>query len=505
MTAVAPQTPVTSSVQKEHHTPTPVKSSRKRPRTELVWGNKVGSGVTSTVYHGTWCGRDVALKRVAPEDGMRCHALREISILRMLGSHPHIIRLEDVVPPESPKDPITLVLQPYTPTTLRDGMRGGVTTDQARRWFRQLLCAVAHAHARGVFHRDLKPSNILVHDGNLVVCDWGHSRAVVDTTLPMTGVVTTLWYRAPESLLGATHHGEAADLWSVACIAAELFYGQPLVQNMTEHGVLLRIFQRFGTPTPESWPGCTQLPHWKEFPKFPGTGLMWDAIPSPERWVLQHLLQLDPVQRLSTHDALQALRPPVLVRQPRIRIHPWRERERRVPDPVPGAKLNPQHRAALIDWLASVVVEFDLRRGTLCLAVRLMDAFTALHAVQRNDLQKVASAALLLASKWNDVLSMSVDVMVKCADGAFDAEELLHTEWAVATMLAFDVGRTTPWTLLGPEAAKHAPTLLPCLMHPAMATALPSHVAEALVKETPLAWMQEGNPFPTLKAIQTCW
>ena len=34
--------------------------------------------------------------------------------------------------------------------------------------------------------------------------------------------IVTLWYRAPEVLLGATHYSLAVDMWSVACIFAEL-------------------------------------------------------------------------------------------------------------------------------------------------------------------------------------------------------------------------------------------------------------------------------------------
>lgn len=34
--------------------------------------------------------------------------------------------------------------------------------------------------------------------------------------------IVTLWYRAPEVLLGTTHYSPAVDMWSVACIFAEL-------------------------------------------------------------------------------------------------------------------------------------------------------------------------------------------------------------------------------------------------------------------------------------------
>ncbi len=34
--------------------------------------------------------------------------------------------------------------------------------------------------------------------------------------------IVTLWYRAPEVLLGATHYAPAVDIWSIGCIFAEL-------------------------------------------------------------------------------------------------------------------------------------------------------------------------------------------------------------------------------------------------------------------------------------------
>ena len=34
--------------------------------------------------------------------------------------------------------------------------------------------------------------------------------------------IVTLWYRAPEVLLGTTHYATPVDMWSVGCIFAEL-------------------------------------------------------------------------------------------------------------------------------------------------------------------------------------------------------------------------------------------------------------------------------------------
>lgn len=50
----------------------------------------------------------------------------------------------------------------------------------------------------------------------------------------MTDLVVTLWYRAPELLLGATVYDTAIDMWSIGCLAAELLLGEPLLMGKNE-------------------------------------------------------------------------------------------------------------------------------------------------------------------------------------------------------------------------------------------------------------------------------
>lgn len=68
----------------------------------------------------------------------------------------------------------------------------------------QLLRAVAHLHDNWILHRDLKASNLLLsHKGVLKVGDFGLAREYGSPLKPYTPIVVTLWYRAPELLLGA--------------------------------------------------------------------------------------------------------------------------------------------------------------------------------------------------------------------------------------------------------------------------------------------------------------
>jgi serine/threonine protein kinase len=75
--------------------------------------------------------------------------------------------------------------------------------------------------------------------------------------------VVTLWYRAPEILLGSKHYATPVDIWSVGCIFAEMVNGRPLFPGDSEIDELFRVFRYLGTPNEEVWPGVSNLPDFK--------------------------------------------------------------------------------------------------------------------------------------------------------------------------------------------------------------------------------------------------
>jgi cyclin-dependent kinase 1 len=275
---------------------------------------KLGEGTYGVVYKckNRKTGEFVALKKIRienEEEGVPPTALREISILKELTMHPNIVGLRDVLMPEGKLylvfDYLSMDLKKYIDSYEKTKF---LELKTVKSLTHQLLRGMLYCHQRRVLHRDLKPQNLLIDQrGMLKIADFGLARAFGVPVRAYTHEVVTLWYRAPEVLLGSARYSCPVDLWSVGCIMAELATKKPLFQGDSEIDQLFRIFRILRTPTEELWPGVSELPDYKAtFPKWTEFNLEAQVtrLPSDGMDLLKKLLTYSPSARVSAKAAI---------------------------------------------------------------------------------------------------------------------------------------------------------------------------------------------------------
>ena len=118
--------------------------------------------------------------------------------------------------------------------------------------------------------------------------------------------VVTLWYRAPEILLGAIYYTTAIDIWSIGCILVELLYGRPLFYGNNDIEQLFSIFRVCGTPNAYTWPKAFIYTHWKLFPKWKliPVNVLFYKLDLVTQNLLNQMLSLNPHNRITAEKAL---------------------------------------------------------------------------------------------------------------------------------------------------------------------------------------------------------
>ncbi|KAI0704911.1 Pkinase-domain-containing protein [Cytidiella melzeri] len=257
----------------------------------------------------------VALKKLKLDEekqGFPITALREINAL-MVCKHENVVGIREVVVGETLTQVfIVMDFIEHDLKTLLTVMPSPFLQSEVKTLMLQLLSAVAFCHERWILHRDLKTSNLLMNNrGTIKVADFGLARRYGDPVGVggLTQLVVTLWYRAPEILLGATTYSTAVDMWSVGCIFAELLLKEPLFQAKGEIELISMIFKLLGPPTSSEWPDYSTLPLSKTItlpsPHPSQLRQKFPYITSAGIDLLSRLLTYDPEMRITAEEALQ--------------------------------------------------------------------------------------------------------------------------------------------------------------------------------------------------------
>ncbi|KAL2080061.1 hypothetical protein ACEWY4_023854 [Coilia grayii] len=244
----------------------------------LLSSKRIGTGAFSKVYLGyatqgkisknyklandlrTKNHNMVAIKIIslhhAPPEYYKKFLPREIHALNATYRHPSVIQLYDMF---HTLKWVYLVLELALRGDLLEHINNvshtkgslGLSEDEARKIFRQIVSAVKHCHSSHIVHRDLKCENILLDEGGFVkLTDFGFAKSYKDKSALMSTFCGSVAYTAPEILLSHKYNGEMADLWSLGVILYAMVTGKlPFGENHPRKLVqLLRKELPFHTP-----------------------------------------------------------------------------------------------------------------------------------------------------------------------------------------------------------------------------------------------------------------
>jgi len=332
-------------------------------RSEYKTGSLLGQGSFATVHKAIQLetGREVALKIVRPESELDfgrgpngstpavsykdvLKAMRqELVLMEALGYHPNIVEVlattEDCrvfVLERATSDLYTIVKQAFQKRHQLQCNWFGI----ARLWAAQILTAVQYMHQMSLVHQDMKSSNILIFpDRTAKICDFGLARKG-SQVMCVDRELVTLWYRAPELLMGDSVYSVKVDEWGAGCILLEMligtspFRGKPetccncpqITHRNYNSDQLMKIFGLMGTPKDKTLlarSACTQhFSRWPVFPRKlestlqkvfstercpPGVGTPQELSRLADHWghLIGGLLDLDPNSRWTASYALR--------------------------------------------------------------------------------------------------------------------------------------------------------------------------------------------------------
>ncbi|CAI9103825.1 OLC1v1002396C1 [Oldenlandia corymbosa var. corymbosa] len=272
---------------------------------------RVGEGSYGMVYQAIKkaTGEAVAIKETRLHENE--NGVRQLYILQTVCRGRYVIRLLDVKRGRNKKGETVLFLVfEFLPTHLKTFMgrfQRNIPPEKIKSLMYLLCKGVAFCHGHGVLHRNLKPANLWVDQNaeKLKIADFGLARASRNNNMRDE---LTLWYRAPEVLLGSKLNSRAMDLWSVGCIFAELVNKEVLFRGQNKLSQLHQIFRILGTPNESVWPGVSSLPDWqKKFHQWEVQPLK-SVVPNLDEDgldLLNEMLKYQPSKRISAKDAMK--------------------------------------------------------------------------------------------------------------------------------------------------------------------------------------------------------
>ncbi|KPM40223.1 Serine/threonine-protein kinase SSN3 [Neonectria ditissima] len=253
----------------------------------------ISSGTYGRVYKAVGRGGkppgEFAIKKFKPDKegeqisytGISQSAIREMSLCSEL-SHGNVIRLCEIML----EDKCIYMIFEYAEHDLLQIIhhhtqqpRHPIPPATVKSIMFQLLNGCQYLHTNWILHRDLKPANIMVtSSGEVKIGDLGLARRFdkpLHSLFSGDKVVVTIWYRAPELILGSYHYTPAIDMWAIGCIFAELLSLRPIFKGEEakmdskktvpfQRNQMQKIVEIMGVPTKDRWPLLPTMPEYSQ-------------------------------------------------------------------------------------------------------------------------------------------------------------------------------------------------------------------------------------------------
>ncbi|CAN8315326.1 unnamed protein product [Cochlearia groenlandica] len=211
---------------------------KKQSVTNTFWtrGSCIGRGCFGTVSKATVKNINGEIFAVKSVDLATCLPSQaeslenEISTLRSLKSHPHIVRyFGDDVSKEGTASFRNLHME-YLPQGDVSSLNGGIVDDEnlLRRYVSCLVSALSHVHSNGIVHCDVKTRNVLVVDGrnSVKLADFGSAMEIDENPRDAIAPRGSPLWMAPE-VIRREYQGPESDVWSLGCTVIEMITGKP--------------------------------------------------------------------------------------------------------------------------------------------------------------------------------------------------------------------------------------------------------------------------------------
>ncbi|KAF8714135.1 hypothetical protein HU200_028144 [Digitaria exilis] len=251
-------------------------------------GKKLGQGQFGTTYQCVekatgkqFACKSIAKRKLVTDEDVE-DVRREIQIMHHLSGHPNVITIvgayEDAVA-------VHLVMELCAGGELFDRIiqRGHYSEKAAAQLARVIIGVVEACHSLGVMHRDLKPENFLFvnqkEDAPLKAIDFGLSIFFKPGEV-FSDVVGSPYYVAPEVLM--KDYGCKVDVWSAGVIIYILLSGVPPFWDETEQGIFDQVLKGELDFSSDPWP----------------------SISESAKDLVRKMLNRDPRNRLTAHEAL---------------------------------------------------------------------------------------------------------------------------------------------------------------------------------------------------------